>query len=180
MTNGRKTCLGIDVLQTAHDDAGQGIGLLGLLIESLGMRDGAVEDLFVLEAVNVLCAVGVDVLQTAGELVIETVDEADDGAADANDAVLLIGRDPLLKFVIVFRDLLDIVLVRSGNDANQLIDLALSLEPDIRRHVGGNGRVVVEARRDEGEQYTDALVCGTSDAEECFQDLNLRGTIGVL
>lgn len=77
------------MLKAAHDDTTKGVILLVLLIECLSAANGAVEAFLVLEAVHILCAVRVDVLQALCKLIVKAVDEADDTAANENNAVLL-------------------------------------------------------------------------------------------
>ena len=66
----KRMYLGIDVFQTSHNYTSKGFSKLLLLVERLCVTNGAIQTLLVLQPIHILGAVGIQVLQTAGELVI--------------------------------------------------------------------------------------------------------------
>lgn len=167
------------MLQTAHDNSRQRFDLIGLLVERLGAADSAVQDLLILETVDIIRSMRVDVLQAASELIVQTVNEADDGTANAHNSARVC-RSSLSKFIIVLGSLLNGVLGVGGHDRDELIDLTLSREPKLSGHVRCNSGIVVETRGDEGEEDTDALVGGCGDFQELLEDPDLLGAVSVL
>lgn len=92
------------MLEAAHEDSVEVLGELNLLKVDLRLDDGRVDLLLVLEAIDVLASVRVDVLQALGELVVQSVDQADDAAA--NDDRRLLGVGSTLVEVVVVAGLL--------------------------------------------------------------------------
>lgn len=117
------------MLQAAHDDAVQ--RLLGQLkaldlLEVLDVDQSAdklgVQGALVGQALNVLGRVGVDVLERAGELVIEPLDKGDDAAGNAEDLAGGDGGD-LLVVLPLLGVLDDNNLVAGLEDLEQLAKL---------------------------------------------------------
>src|SRR5712691_11471513 len=117
--------LGIDVVQTSRHDTGKGFGKLLLLIKSLRTTDGAVETLFILQPIHVFSAVRIQVLKTAGKLVVQSVDKADDAAADADNTTFFTLRSTLCEIIVIISDLLNCVSVTGNEDADETVNLAL-------------------------------------------------------
>jgi hypothetical protein len=108
---------------------------------------------------------GVQVLQTARKLVVQSVDKADDAPANADDAVLFTFGCTLYQFVVLGSDLLHRITVIADKDHNEAVYFALRGQPQFDGHIGGDGGVVVKARRDQGEQNTYSLVWCDGDFE---------------
>lgn len=136
------------MLEPAHDDTAKGIILLCLLVERLGTTYRTVEALLIFEAIHVLRAMRVDVLQALGEFIVETVDEADNTSANEDSVVLLCVRRSFHKFIVVFGYLLNSILRIVNQGTDEEIDLLLRRGPHFHRHIRGDGGVVIETRRD--------------------------------
>jgi hypothetical protein len=122
------------VFQSPHDDAVQRVlwqlearVLLQALNVDQGTHELGVQQGLVGQPLDVLGCVGVDVLQRAGELVVEPLDKGHDAAGDAEDLAFanrgqLVVVLPLLgvldddNLVVVLEDLeqLAVLLVRAG------------------------------------------------------------------
>lgn len=75
------------MLETADDDTVCAfLGAIVLLPEPLNVQlrpyDASVESRLIREPLNIVGGVGVDVLKSAGELVVETLDEGSNAAGD--------------------------------------------------------------------------------------------------
>ncbi len=136
------------MLEPAHDDTAKGIILLCLLVERLGTTYRTVEALLIFEAIYVLRAMRVDVLQALGEFIVETVDEADNTSANEDSVVLLCVRRSFHKFIVVFGYLLNSILRIVNQGTDEQIDLLLRGGPHFHRHIRGDRGVVIETRRD--------------------------------
>lgn len=136
------------MLEPAHDDTAKGIILLCLLVERLGTTYRAVEALLIFEAIYVLRAMRVDVLQALGEFIVEAVDEADNTSANEDSVVLLCVRRSFHKFIVVFGYLLNSILRIMNQGTDEQIDLLLRRGPHFHRHIRGDRGVVIETRRD--------------------------------
>ena len=169
------------MFQPSHDHSRERVALgLGLFVVGLSPSDRRVQVLLILEPFNVLRAVRIDVLQTLGEFVIESVHEADDTTADSDDTVLLVVRSSFGEFIVVWRDFLHSVMVIYSHDVNQLIDLFLSGNPKVDGHVRHYGGIIVESGGHECQENSDPLILGYRDLEQFFEDSNLLSPISVL
>ena len=64
------------MLEASHNHTAQGLALLGLLIKGLRTTDHAIKRLLILQAIDVFCAMGVDILQTPCKLIVQSINEA--------------------------------------------------------------------------------------------------------
>lgn len=174
-------CLRVDVFEPAHNDTAQSLGLLGLLKVDLRPNDGLVHLLLVAQTLHILSRVRVDVLQALGELVIETVDKADDATAHQDDRALavLVGLAVDAVVVVLGLFLYDVRRV-FGKCPQQLVNLLPGRLPHVDSHVSIHRLVVVETSRDEREQDTDLLVWCGGHFQELAKDENLLRSVGAL
>lgn len=176
---GMGTHLAVDVLQSTHENSVEVLGEVDGLEVDLGLDDRLVDLLLVLETIDVLASVGVDVLETFGELVVQSVDETDDAASDG-DSGFGRGGCTLVEVVVVGRLLCHDVLAFEGKEVEEEVEVGVGTGPRVEGHVRVDGGVVVEEGGDEGEEDADALVRTDSDEEELLQDLDLLRSVRVL
>lgn len=175
----RRTHLAVNMLEAAHENSVEVLRELNLLKVDLCLDDGLVDLLLVLEAIDVLAGVRVDVLQALGELVVQSVDQADDAAAN-DDRRLLGTGSPLVEVVVVARLLADNVGALLGKGVEKKVEVGAGAGPGVDGHVRVDRGVVVEEGGDEGEEDANALVGSDGDGEELFEDLGLLRAVGVL
>lgn len=82
--------LRVYMLQSPHYHSTKRLVLLLPLIQSLRTTDGRVQPLLVFEAVNILGTMGVDVLKTPREFIIQAVHEAHEAAPNPDNAILFL------------------------------------------------------------------------------------------
>ena len=175
------TNLRIDMFQSPHNHPCERVTLgRGLFVVCLSPSDGRVQELLILEPFDVLRAVWVDVLQTLGEFVVESVHEADDATSDSNDTVLLIFRGSLGEFIVIGCDFLHGVIVVRSHDADQLVNLLLSGNPKIDGHMGHHRGIVVKSSGHKRQKNPDPLILGCGDLEQFFEDSDLFSSVSVL
>lgn len=169
------------MFQPSHNHSCERVTLSrGLLVVGLSPSNGRVQVFLILESLNVLRTVRVDVLQTLGELVVESVHKADDAATDSQDTVLLLVRGSLGEFIVVGCDFLHGIMVVCSHDIDQLVDLLLSGNPKVDGHMRRHRGIIVEPSGYKRQKNPDLLIGGRRDLEQFFEDADLLTPVSVL
>ena len=165
----------VDVFRTKLELSG-GLAALGV---DLGTHKVGVESALVSQPLDVLRSVRVDVLEHAGKLIIETLDEGRNAARNLEDLARGDGGE-LLVILPLLSALGDHNLLVVLEDFQETGDLLLGSLPVLLRHLRAAARCEVETGGDKGEENTNALVVADRDIDQLLHDLDLLKTVGVL
>lgn len=135
------------MLETAHENSVEVFGEFDVLKVDLRLDDDLVDHSLVLESIDVLSGVRIDVLETLGEFVVQSINETDDASLDRDHGNFGGGRLVLILLVLVLLviddDFLNDVSSLGRESVEESVEVSASLSPRLERHVGVNGGVVV-------------------------------------
>lgn len=172
--------LGIDVLQSSHDNPAQRIVLFSLLVEGLCSADGGIESFFIFEPIDVFRTMRVDVLQASSKFIVQTINEADDTSPDTNNSAFFRSRRAFHEVIVIFRDLLHDESRVGSYYGHELVNFVLCRNPELGRHVGGRGGIVIEPGGDQSKKDPNPLISSGRELEQFFQYPNLFTAVSVL
>jgi hypothetical protein len=171
----------VDVLQSTDDDSSDGVGRVLSLEQTLCLDESSVQRLGLLESVDVIgtSLVGIGVLKGLGELVVDVLEDTNQASGKSNSVTSVLGFSLVQVIVLLGHDLLNCVASVLEQDADELVVFLSARDPRILRH-GNEVLRVVETRGNEGEVYSDLLVCRRRDLEKLLQSSDGLGSVGVL
>lgn len=176
------------MVQTPLDDAVQallgdleGSILAEVLVVKKTTEDDVVEGALIGQPVDVLGGVGIDGLERAGELVIETLNERDNAAGDLEVLLTLGDGGEMVIIIPLLSALNNNVVLLLLEDLQERGKVTLSGLPLVQGHLGGATSTKIEAGGNKGLEDTDLLVRSDGDdLVEGLHNLNLLEAVGVL
>ena len=120
------------MFQTSRGGTADSVNLFKFLKVGVGANDDGVEPNLVLETVDIVCGVGVNVLKRLCELIIQAIDNGNNGSLDENSLAIL--WDTILFTIILVGNVLLYNIARVGlQDCQKQVDVLFSAARDEER-----------------------------------------------